>query len=536
MCPKVVVVTPHSEPSGSKKKILFLIIPLVALGIGLYKQREVQVQDKVLQKVTPTAVPFRAVVPQCIPPAINEFPDDIFTQEQRQKGFVLIHIFATAYFCLVLAIICDQFFVPALEVIAEALNVPVDVAGATFMAIGTSSPELYSAVIGSFVTQGDIGIGTIVGSAVFNILGVTSVTGLLLWRQESPVDWYPISRDCLVYIFSVTTLICIIQDNIVTSFESVLLLMMFGVYITVMYFNSNIKEWGEDTMEDLHRWWKKSRRARASSFGHRRSLSLKASRMGDPRLMLAASLKSTLDESPSTEFTSNQDDPNEDAHSDTASSEDSEPDDDLSPWTVPQDSSFQFTLWMITWPALVILTLTIPSCRKPKRGNFVFTFILSVVWIGLISYLCSWMVTIISHTFGLPDSVAGITILAAGISVPEIIASIIVVRSGMANMAICNLIGSNIFDILFCLGFPWFIKTMLSPTASLVINSSALTYTTATLLSTIVLFFITFSVGGWKLNWKVGLMCLILYIGFLVVACMFELNVFGDMNPPACGA
>ncbi|GFR12347.1 hypothetical protein TNCT_308081 [Trichonephila clavata] len=65
-----------------------------------------------------------------------------------------------------------------------ALNVPVDVAGATFMAIGTSSPELYSAVIGSFVTEGDIGIGTIVGSAVFNILGVTSVTGLLLWNQH----------------------------------------------------------------------------------------------------------------------------------------------------------------------------------------------------------------------------------------------------------------------------------------------------------------------------------------------------------------
>ncbi|GFY49297.1 hypothetical protein TNIN_492771 [Trichonephila inaurata madagascariensis] len=68
-----------------------------------------------------------------------------------------------------------------------ALNVPVDVAGATFMAIGTSSPELYSAVIGSFVTEGDIGIGTIVGSAVFNILGVTSVTGLLLWNQGQPL-------------------------------------------------------------------------------------------------------------------------------------------------------------------------------------------------------------------------------------------------------------------------------------------------------------------------------------------------------------
>lgn len=106
---------------------------------------------------------------------------------------------------------------------------------------------------------------------------------------------------------------------------------------------------------------------------------------------------------------------------------------------------------------------------------------------------------------------------------------------GMANMAICNLIGSNIFDILFCLGVPWFIKTFFfSPTASLVINSSALTYTTTTLLSTLVLLFITFSVSGWKLNWKVGLMCFIFYLGFLLIACMFELNMFGNMNPPPC--
>lgn len=108
-------------------------------------------------------------------------------------------------------------------------------------------------------------------------------------------------------------------------------------------------------------------------------------------------------------------------------------------------------------------------------------------------------------------------------------------RTGMANMAICNLIGSNIFDILFCLGLPWAIKTIVfSPTASLVINSSALTYTTTTLLSTVVLLFITFSVAGWKLNWKVGCMCLVLYVGFLFIACMFELNMFGEMNPPAC--
>ncbi|GFX26778.1 hypothetical protein TNCV_1839511 [Trichonephila clavipes] len=312
--------------------------------------------------------------------------------------------------------------------------------------------------------------------------------------------------------------------------ESVLLLMMFGVYIAVMYFNSSIKEWGEGTVEDIHRWWKKSRRARASSFGHRRSLSLKASRMGDPRLLLLSQpMDVTLPATNSSNKTIA-----EDNESDTTS-EESDLDDDLSPWSIPQDSAFQFTLWLITWPALVLLTCTIPSCKKPNEENFVLTFISSVFWIGVISYMCSWMVTIISHTFGLPDSVAGITILAAGISVPEIIASVIVVKSGMANMAICNLIGSNIFDILFCLGVPWFIKTFfVSKTSSLIINSSALTYTTATLLSTVILLFVTFSVAGWKLNRRVGFMCLILYLGFLVVACLCEMNVFGQMNPPTC--
>jgi len=46
------------------------------------------------------------------------------------------------------------------------------------MAISTSAPELFTNVIGTFVTKGDIGVGTIVGSAVFNILAVGACCGL----------------------------------------------------------------------------------------------------------------------------------------------------------------------------------------------------------------------------------------------------------------------------------------------------------------------------------------------------------------------
>lgn len=53
-----------------------------------------------------------------------------------------------------------------------------DVVGATFMAAATSSPELFINCIGTFVTKGDLGVGTVVGSAVFNILAVPACCGL----------------------------------------------------------------------------------------------------------------------------------------------------------------------------------------------------------------------------------------------------------------------------------------------------------------------------------------------------------------------
>lgn len=43
------------------------------------------------------------------------------------------------------------------------------------MAAGGSAPELFTSIIGVFIAKSDVGIGTIVGSAVFNILFVISV-------------------------------------------------------------------------------------------------------------------------------------------------------------------------------------------------------------------------------------------------------------------------------------------------------------------------------------------------------------------------
>nr|CAI5827521.1 unnamed protein product [Callosobruchus analis] len=114
----------------------------------------------------------------CTPAAILEFPPDGLTREQRKHGWILLHCVLACYCFTLLAIVCDDYFVPAIKKFCDRLHMKEDIAGATFMATAASSPELFINCVGTFVTEGDLGVGTIVGSAVFNILAVPACCGL----------------------------------------------------------------------------------------------------------------------------------------------------------------------------------------------------------------------------------------------------------------------------------------------------------------------------------------------------------------------
>ena len=84
--------------------------------------------------------------------------------------------------------------------------------------------------------------------------------------------------------------------------------------------------------------------------------------------------------------------------------------------------------------------------------RFVLSFLISVTWICVYSYVMVWMITVVGFTFGIPDTVMGLTFIAAGVSVPDCLSGVAVVKEGHGDMAISNAIGSNVFDILMCLG------------------------------------------------------------------------------------
>lgn len=59
------------------------------------------------------------------------------------------------------ATVTEERFVPALNVVANTFNIPDDIAGATLMAAGASSPELFSSIVALFITHSALGLGTV---------------------------------------------------------------------------------------------------------------------------------------------------------------------------------------------------------------------------------------------------------------------------------------------------------------------------------------------------------------------------------------
>ncbi len=66
----------------------------------------------------------------------------------------------------------------------------------------------------------------------------------------------------------------------------------------------------------------------------------------------------------------------------------------------------------------------------------------------------------IASTFGMSDNLIGMTVVALGTSLPELVTSIVAARKNELDMALGNVIGSNIFNILFVLGIAASISPM----------------------------------------------------------------------------
>ena len=96
------------------------------------------------------------------------------------------------------------------------------------------------------------------------------------------------------------------------------------------------------------------------------------------------------------------------------------------------------------------------SAAKEKRLFYIFRdIVLIIVGLGLLILGSDWLVdsaVIFAKYFGVSEMIIGLTIVAVGTSLPEVATSIVAAIKGKRDMAVGNIIGSNIFNIVFILG------------------------------------------------------------------------------------
>ena len=138
---------------------------------------------------------------------------------------------------------------------------------------------------------------------------------------------------------------------------------------------------------------------------------------------------------------------------------------------------------------------------------------LLVVGVGLLWKGADWVVHSacgLAHRFGLPDAVAGVSIVALGTSAPELTVAVLAALRGHPDLAVANIIGSNIFNLGIILGGCAAIWTV--PTTRPLVGRD----TPALLLATLLL--LLFLDDRLLERWEgvVMVMCLAFYLLYLV--------------------
>lgn len=118
--------------------------------------------------------------------------------------------------------------------------------------------------------------------------------------------------------------------------------------------------------------------------------------------------------------------------------------------------------------------------------------------------------TEIARTFGLSENLIGLTIVAFGTSLPELVTSAVAAKKGEVDMALGNVIGSNIFNILLVAG----IAATVSPMAFLMEN-------VIDLVILIVMSIVVWSFASTKkkIGRAEGVFMLIIYVAYIVYIC-----------------
>lgn len=346
---------------------------------------------------------------------------------------------------MILLIKGADFFVDGSSKIAKALKIPSLIIGLTLVSMGTSAPELSVSINAALSGSNDLSLGNVVGSNAFNtflILGVSSIVVPLVIGDDMKKYDIPIMLG-IYGLFLVFAFL--ITPYKLDRIESIIYLILFVSYMVLLFFRAK-KGNSEEEIEE------------------------EPSSVKNIILSILIGIAGVL--------------------------------------TI---------IGFETIAVIVIAIFTVLLVIKFKKGSSakskVLNILISVFFTGagLLAIIGGGTLVVDSASFiakelGMSETLVGLTIVAVGTSLPELVTSVVASIKKENDIAIGNVIGSNIFNVLLILGVTSTIKP-------LNINSESLIDLVVLFVSGLLVFIIS-RLGKNMKKWQ-GLLFVLLYVAYL---------------------
>ena len=154
--------------------------------------------------------------------------------------------------CLVIFERASNYLVEGLGAISEKFDISEAVLGASIAAIGSSAPEFGSSVFSVIEGEPTIGMGTIVGSAIFNI---TLIVGGAAIFGKYTLQKRVLKRDGIFYLFTVIVAISTVYDGTLVRLEAVLWSIIFFLYLGWLVYDAKRgKPVPKESFDEVSTW------------------------------------------------------------------------------------------------------------------------------------------------------------------------------------------------------------------------------------------------------------------------------------------
>lgn len=371
-----------------------------------------------------------------------------------------------------------DFFVSGASAIAKKFKVPAMLIGLTIVALGTSLPELSVSVASAIKGSTDMSVGNIVGSNMMNMLLILGIVAIIhpvpITKSNKIIDFpFLIVLTMLLLVFSADVILNGDAQNMISRTESIVYLAMLVFYITILVINANLSKKLPFAKED-----KLNFSGEMTSQTEKEIIS-KDEDKGENKL--ETNLISTLDN-----------DENSQKNLQTSENQNQN-------FIKQEEKSKKFKFKKEKNKDKILKGWQIALCL---------IFGLAAVVFG--AECVSTTAQFLAIKIGMSEALVGLTIVSVGTSLPELATSIAVSRRGDNQMALGNILGSNVINIALVLGLVGVISPV-AITSAILIDMLILTIFT-------IIFSVICMTSKKEIRRWVGILLLIMYIAYITFA------------------